>query len=194
VIEGQMQIQNRIRRGVLLFFFISLGACSRVRHTSSPEKPSRGLDHVSYGTCNPAMESVGGKVSLRLLGNGCLGIDPRATNEINEFLSEFPKTGPRLQQIVDQRDVELAEKVEQIVVWAKKYRELTKSVRDESAEAELNKKAADLLRDGDLERAAEQLDQLMRQGQRGTDQGARLSYYRAQAYELQLLATKAWPL
>jgi tetratricopeptide (TPR) repeat protein len=140
------------------------------------------------------VENVAGKISLQLLGNGCLGIDTRATNEINEFLSEFPKTGPRLQEMIDRSDVELAEKVEEIEDWAKKYRELTKSVRDESTAGGLNKKAANLLRDGDLEQAAERLDQLMRQVQNGTDQAARTSYNRAQAYELQLQAAKTWPL
>src|SRR6202040_2727639 len=62
------------------------------------------------------------------------------------------------------------------------------------ANKETGKKAADLLYNGDLDGAAAQLDQLLRQGPQSVEQNAANNFTRALAYGLQFQSSKAFDL
>jgi len=160
--------------------------------SQAPKAVTPKVEQKSAGPCSPNIANVSGNVTLEFRG-GCAGIDPRAVKQINEFLRDFPKTQRRLQELLDLKDQELAEKVKEIEEWTSKYRDLEKRLAALAADDTLSRKAAGLLREGDLEGAGRVLDELIARDESRTDQLARNHHVRGRAFELQFLPAQALP-
>jgi tetratricopeptide (TPR) repeat protein len=131
---------------------------------------------------------------IQFSGAACTGIDPRAVRELNRFLGDFPKTQRRLLELLDKKDVELADKVKEIEEWTTKYRELSKQLEEEPADDEMSSRAVTLLKQGELDKAATLLDEILARDEKRVDRAARNHFNRARAYELQFQPLKALPL
>jgi tetratricopeptide (TPR) repeat protein len=152
---------------------------------------SKPVAQTSHGPCSPNISNVSGVVKIQFASNACSGIDPEAVRRLNAFLTDFPKTQHRLQELLDKKDVELSETVRQASEWATKYQDLSKRLTDQPADDDLSKRAAALLKDGQLDQAAKLLDEILAHDEMRVDQAARNSFNRAQAYELQYQPVKA---
>src|SRR5438067_2067126 len=176
----------------ILFSLVSLGAAQQpttVQRAISNANPGQ----VSYGTCSPNISNVSGNITIQFSGNGCLGIDPAAIKHLNEFLADFPKTQRRLQELLDKKDLELADKMKQIEDWSTKYRQLSQRMEEQPADDELSKRAASLLKEGDLDGAGDLLDQILARDEKRVNQAAQDHFNRAQAYELKFQPLRALP-
>jgi tetratricopeptide (TPR) repeat protein len=65
---------------------------------------------------------------------------------------------------------------------------------DQPADDDLSKRAAALLKEGQLDQAAKLLDEILAHDEMRVDQAARNNFNRAQAYKLQYQPVKALPL
>jgi tetratricopeptide (TPR) repeat protein len=140
---------------------------------------------ATYGACSPVISNVSGSIVIRFSGTACAGMDPAAIQKLNEFLAAFPKTQRRLQELLDKKDVELSGALKEATEWAQRYRDLSRRLDEEASASTLSQQAASLLHDGQLERAAALLDELLGRGEREVGRIAMDHFNRGQAYELQ---------
>jgi hypothetical protein len=152
---------------------------------------------TSSGSCSPNIVSSGAEpVTVQLIGS-CNGIDPRVIRELSlrmqKFLAQFPKTIGNLNELLDKKNVELAEKVREVDAWTKKYRELSQRLEEQLADDELSKGASDALKEGDLSRAEALLKDLLSKGERQIDSTARNHFSLAGVYELRFQPLLALP-
>ena len=186
-----MRALRKITRPTFPLLLIFLCACGKSPAPQNAlQTPSYTLGQFSYGNCDPAIESDSGKSLLLLRGDGCVGIESGALSEINAFLAQFPKAAPLVQQQIAKKDSELPDKMKLVGAWVVRYSKLLKSVQAQPAD----KKAADLLREGNLEGSATQVDELLLHGSTDTVQTAANEYFRAELYALQSENLKALPL
>ena len=132
------------------------------------------IEQRTTGWCSPAVADTQGNVTIE-----CYGVDPRALHRLNELL--------------DKKDLELQEKLQEAEEWARKYRELEQRLAAESKENELARQAEILLKAGRLEKAGAILDRLLESGEREIDRIASYQYSRAQIYALEFKPLKALP-
>ena len=126
------------------------------------------------GWCSPAVADIEGNVTIE-----CHGVDPRALRHLNDLL--------------DQKNLKLKEKLREAEEWAKKYRELEQRLAAESKDSELASQAQALMRTGQLEEAGAILDRLIEAGELEVDRIASYQYSRAQVYMLQFRPLQALP-
>ena len=152
---------------------------------------------ASTGNCSPNIVNSGsGPVTVQLIGS-CNGIDPRLlrdlTQSMQKFLAQFPKTIGNLNELLDKKNVELAEKVREVEDWTKKYGELSQRLEEQPADDELSRQAADALKEGNLNRAEALLKELLAKEEKQVDRTARNHFNLALAYDLQLRPLLALP-
>jgi hypothetical protein len=105
---------------VLLMTGVACAFCFAQAPVSKP------VEQTSRGACSPNLSNVSGVMKIQFASNACSGIDPEAVRRLNAFLTDFPKTQHRLQEILDKKDVELSETVRKAGEWAAKYEDLSK--------------------------------------------------------------------
>src|SRR6266850_3141250 len=152
---------------------------------------------VSSGNCSPnIVGSGGGPVTVQFIGS-CNSIDPRLSRElkqsIQKFLAQFPKTIGNLNELLDKKNVELAEKVREVEDWTRKYRELSQRLEEQPAEDELSKQAGNALKEGKLSRAETLLRELLAKEEMQVDRTARNHFNLAELYELRFQPLLALP-
>jgi len=121
----------------------------------------------------------------RCMGSGtivCDGVDPRAMKTLNELL--------------DQKDLELGKKIQEANDWARRYRTLETQLAELGASSELAREAGAALSRGEIVAAGTLLDQLITrqkaQLERQQAQLAKSYASRAQVFNLQLNYQSAW--
>ena len=135
---------------------------------------------TSSGNCSPnIVSSAAGPVTVKLVGS-CNGVDPRLVRELTQsvqrFVAQFPKTIGNLNELLDKKNIEIAEKVREVEEWTRKYRELTQRLEEgQSADNELSKQTFYALRDGNLSRAEALLKNVMSKDEQYIDCTARKS-------------------
>jgi hypothetical protein len=125
------------------------------------------VTQTTQGWCSPAVADTKGNVTIN-----CQGVDPRALQRLNELL--------------DKKDLELADKIKEANDWAQKYHDLLAAAADDP---ELQK----LIKGGELEKAGTILDQQIEQQEAVTDRLAGNHFQRAQVFSLQFLPVEALP-
>ena len=102
-------------------------------------------------------------VEVRFIGS-CNGIDPqlvlKLTKNVEKFLAQFPKTIVNLNELLDKKNVELAQKVLEVEDWTKKYLRVSQQLAAQPNDDELSKRASDAMKEGNLGRAEVLLKEL----------------------------------
>jgi len=181
----------------LLWFASLLALATQVGVAQSAQEPGApqagrapsatcSLSFTGGGTSGGASNRTTGPI--RLQANGCVGISSGAVGRVNEFLADFPRTRAYLERLLGRPGLPAAGKVQLLEGWATTYRELTRAVGEDGR----SRRAAELLRAGDLDQAAAALDELLRDETRQPPaEAARNHSHRAQAAELQFDRAKA---
>jgi hypothetical protein len=112
---------------------------------------------------------------------------------MQKFLAQFPKTIGNLNELLDKKNVELAEKVREVEDWTKKYGELSQRLEQQPADDELSKQAGDALKEGDLSRAEALLKELVAKEEKQVDRTARNHFNLAEVYDLRFQPLLALP-
>lgn len=175
---------------VRLIFLLALATqVGAPQPAQEPAAPRTG--QAPSGACSPSFTggaSGGTTAPIRFQADGCVGIASGAVGRINDFLMQFPRTRVSLERLLGRPGLEPAAKVRLLEGWATTYRELTLAVEEYGR----SRRAAELLREGDLDQAAVALDDLLRDDFRQPPQeAARNHSHRAQASELQFDRAKA---
>jgi len=121
---------------------------------------------ISSGWCSPNIANVRGNVTVT-----CIGVDPRALKRLNFELN--------------QKNLQLADKIRKSNEWAKKYKELEARLSQAGDDSLLSRQAEEYLREGELEKAGTILDQILGREEKEIDQVAANHYNRALLFELQ---------
>ena len=95
--------------------------------------------------------------------------------------------------LIDQQDISLAEKQEELKKWVQQYKDLEKRLAAYEEGDKLAQQAKLALRKGDLEQAGLLLDEILHRGEKTVDQLAGQHFDRAQVYQLQFQPLKALP-
>ena len=132
------------------------------------------VPQVMGGWCRPAIVNVSGKVTVN-----CVGVDPRALHRLNAQLN--------------QRDLELVEKVRQANEWAERYHELEKQLEESGEGHGLSRQVAEHLHQGELEKAGAVLDQILTKGEPRADDAAAHHYNLGLILEMQFRPVEALP-
>lgn len=101
----------------------------------------------STGWCSPNIANVSGSVTVN-----CIGVDPRALKRLNAELNR--------------RNLQLADRIREADEWTKRYKELEARLSQAGDDRVLARKAEGYLRQGELEKAGNILDQILRSGRR----------------------------
>lgn len=128
---------------------------------------SHNLYQRTEGWCSPAVADVRGNVHVV-----CQGVDPRALDRLNELL--------------DLKDLKLAEKIEEADNWASKYNKLKSRLEFLVGDPNLTQQARRLINQGEFEKAGELLDQLISEQDLQLSRLAENHFIRAELYDLQL--------
>ena len=158
---------------------------------------------ASSGNCSPNIISSGsGPVTVQLTGS-CTGVDPRLVQQLTEslqkFLAQLPKlaadqrTVTNLNDFLAKKDVELADKVQEVKGWMEKYRELEQRLQQQPADDELSKRAGDALKEGNLNRTEALLKELLAKEEKQVDRTARNHFNLAEVYDLRFQPLLALP-
>ena len=126
------------------------------------------------GWCSPAIANVTGNVTVT-----CIGVDPRALKRLNEELN--------------QRTLQLADKVREADKWTQRYKELEKRLNSVGDDSLLSHRAEKYLHEGELEQAGAVLDKILRNEESQIDRTAANHYNRALVFTLQFLPLDALP-
>lgn len=109
------------------------------------------VQQSTQGWCSPAVSGTGGNVTIV-----CMGVDPRAMDRLNELL--------------DKKDLELADKVRQAEEWARRYHALEDQLAELKAQpagpgdgGDLAGQAEAALSRGELDTAGALLDKSIAQ-------------------------------
>src|ERR1017187_1206857 len=96
----------------------------------------------SSGWCSPNIANVVGHVTVN-----CVGVDPRALRRLNEALNR--------------KKLQLADKIREADEWTAKYKELETRLSEAPDDVALSRQAEEYLREGDLEKAGAVLDRIL---------------------------------
>src|SRR6266852_3408967 len=154
-------------------------------------------NQASNGNCSPNIVGSGsGPVNVQFIGS-CSGIDPRLVRELTQsmqkFLAQFPKTIGNLNELLDKKNVELAQKVQEVKDWTKKYLDLNQRLEEQPAEDELSKQAGNALKEGNLSRAEALLKELLAKEEKQVERTARNHFNLAEVYDLRFRPLLALP-
>jgi tetratricopeptide (TPR) repeat protein len=166
-----------IRPGILLL----LGALAGTPQTTSSTR----------GRCSPAISQAGGNVTITYQSGSCPELDATTVAALKAFIAKFPKTVDRLNELLDKKDVELASRAKEVQDWVSKYTELEKQLSDRADDSELSRRAAERLRDNDLDAAGKLLDEIISRGESRLDRLAQDHFNRGRVYELQFRIDRA---
>ena len=157
---------------------------------SLAQVPATGKVNIqtSTGNCSPNIVSNGNApVTVQLLGS-CGNVDPSVltalTQSVQKFVTQFPKTIANLNELLDKKNVELADKQKEIDDWISKFNELSKQLEQQSSDDELSKQAVDALHNGDLQRAESLLKDVLAKEEKQVDLTAQNQFNLAQLLEL----------
>ncbi|MCB1808270.1 MAG: tetratricopeptide repeat protein [Candidatus Competibacteraceae bacterium] len=171
---------------------------------------SQTIEQSSQGLCSPNIAEVNGNVTLTI---NCLGLTPQAQARLNELLDFSAlvqtlqqtqqlnnKTLKRLHDLLDRNEqalsateTQLAKKFREAEEWASKYRELEARLVEQGSTDKTAEQAEEALKNGDLDRAGELIDQLIAQQEQQLDQLATNHFNRARVFELQFRPLKVLP-
>jgi tetratricopeptide (TPR) repeat protein len=143
------------------------------------------------GGCSPAISQAGGNVTITYQSNSCPELNAATVAELKAFLTKFPKTVDRLNELLDQKDIELADRTKRISEWITKYSELEKRLATQDYDSDLSRRAASKLRENDLEGAGKLLDESISRGESRLDALAQDHFSRGQVFELEFRIDRA---
>ena len=126
------------------------------------------------GWCSPVIANVIGNVTVN-----CIGVDPRALKRLNDELNR--------------KNLELADKIREADEWTNRYKELETRLSEAGDDTGLSRQAEEYLHEGELEKAGTILDQILGKEEKQIDQTASNHYNRALVFELQFLPLLALP-
>jgi len=126
------------------------------------------------GWCSPTIANVIGNVTVT-----CIGVDPRALKCLNAQLSK--------------KNQELAAKIGEANEWVERYRELEASLKTSGSNSKLSLQAEEYLRQGELEKAKDILDSILKEDEHEEDRIASDHYNRGLIAELQFQPLDALP-
>jgi Tfp pilus assembly protein PilF len=135
---------------------------------------SESIKQETEGWCSPAVAGVHGNVTVQ-----CHGVDPRALHRLNELL--------------EKKDIELEQKVDEANKWARNYRELEILVDQLSKDSDLARRAGEALKEGRLEEAGDLLDRSLEFGEKQVAKIAAYHFSRAEIFGLQFKPLEALP-
>jgi tetratricopeptide (TPR) repeat protein len=111
-----------------------------------------------------------------------------------------PRALKRLNDLLDEQDLQLQQKIAEANEWAREYwdldQQLTETRRTRAAQGEntgLLQRAQDLLHEGELEGAGKIFDQLIVRDEANVDRASQDHFNRAQSYALQFRPLDALP-
>jgi tetratricopeptide (TPR) repeat protein len=130
-----------------------------------PTVIAQSVSQKTAGPCSPAITDVKGHVTIT-----CQGVDRKALARLNELL--------------DKKDLQLAQKVEEANEWAQRYHEVSARLAA-SDDSQLSKKALALIREGKLDEAGALLDGLVAKQEAQLDQLAANHFNRGDIFRLQ---------
>jgi len=128
----------------------------------------------TQGWCSPAVADTEGNVTIN-----CHGVDPRALARLNELL--------------DKKDLELAQKIEEANQWAEKYNDLNARLAAAEDDSDLAHRARKLIEQGEFDQAGTILDELIEKQEAQVDHLAENHFNRAEVYSLQFDPINALP-
>jgi tetratricopeptide (TPR) repeat protein len=137
------------------------------------------MEQSTGGWCSPAINGSGNQVV-------CQGVDPGAM--------------ARLEELLDQKDHDLRDKIADANEWARKYNELNgqltdarRQLEEASEDATLVQTAQELLHEGKLEQAGKIYDRLIASDEANVDRAAAHHFARAVIFALQFRMADALP-
>jgi tetratricopeptide (TPR) repeat protein len=133
------------------------------------------------GDCSPTITDVKGNITIN-----CPGVPLKALNRLNELLDLKDKDFRETRE-------NLSDKIKEANEWARKYRELQTRLIELGETNELSTEAERFLQNGEFEKAATILDQLLEKEERQIDRMAANHYSRARRYDLQFQSLKSLP-
>jgi len=133
---------------------------------------SPAITQSTQGWCRPTVGQAGGNVTIV-----CQGVSPKALERLNELL--------------DEKDIERQTKIQEAETWAQRYRDLQDRLTQEGQDDSLSQTAKALLEEGKLEEAGAILDRLLASGEKTVEQMVADHVNRAAVYELQFQPYKA---
>lgn len=141
--------------------FVSLMLLAAAQQSQPP------LVQQSTGWCSPNIANVTGNVTVN-----CIGVNPRALKRLNDEL--------------DRKNLQLADRVREADEWASRYHSLVAQLESLGQDDERAKRAAQFVEEGNLEAAKKVLDELVSQGENGAVRRVALNHYnRGRVSELQ---------
>jgi tetratricopeptide (TPR) repeat protein len=126
------------------------------------------------GWCSPTIANVTGRVTVN-----CIGVNPRALEKLNQRLNRTSQ--------------ELRAKIDEANDWAERYHELEARLSEPGPNAELSHQAEEHLRDGDLDKAKEILDRILKDDEKEERRLAADHYNRGLIAELEFQPLEALP-
>ncbi|MBK8176589.1 MAG: hypothetical protein IPK66_15350 [Rhodospirillales bacterium] len=126
------------------------------------------------GWCSPNVAGTDGNVTIV-----CHGVDPKAL--------------ARLEELLDKKDLELADKIKEANEWVSKYRELEAGLSSVGDDSKESGEAAELIKQGKFEEAGGILHQLIATQETQVAELARNHYNWAELYMLQFDPFSALP-
>lgn len=115
--------------------------------------PQANVQQRTSGWCSPSTANIQGNVTVT-----CTGVDPKALERLNELL--------------DQKDHEIQEKVRQANEWAERYFELEKRLSEATDDGQLSEEASGYLHAGELDKAETILNSLLKNEEQIVDRAA----------------------
>jgi Tetratricopeptide repeat len=129
---------------------------------------------TTTGWCSPIITNVTGKVTVN-----CIGVDPRALKRLNTELNRASK--------------ELTAKIDEANDWAERYHELETRLNEDGPNEELAHQAENYLHEGELEKAREILDRILKADDKEESSIAAHNYDRGLLAQLEFKPREALP-
>lgn len=141
---------------------------------AATEQPAPNIVQKSSGWCSPNIAYVAGNVTVN-----CIGVDPRALNRLNAELNR--------------KNLQLADKISEADEWTARYKELEAQLSAAGNDSVLSRQAEEYLHQGELEKAAAILDQILGSEEKQVDVIAANHFNRALVFDLQFRPLDALP-
>src|SRR5271157_1625840 len=138
------------------------------------QQPGPTIVQKTSGWCSPNIANVAGNVTVN-----CIGVDPRALKRLNTELN--------------QRNLQLADRIREADEWTTRYKELEARLSEAGDDNVLSRQAEEYLHQGELEKAGAILDQILGSEEKQIDRTAANHYNRALVFELQFRPLDALP-
>ena len=103
------------------------------------------------------------------------------------------KTLARINELLDKKDLELAEREREKEEWVKKYQDLEARLKAEPEKSDQSQRVAELVHQGDFEEAGTLLDDALSESETDVERTAEYHYRRGRLFELQFEPLKALP-